>query len=135
MKSTLVLMVFLFSNITLAKEVTIEVGSIKADKGKVYVQVDTNPKAFKTASEEDAFFIGIFQVKKKTLTFKLNIPDKTKIAVSVFHDENNNQKMDTNLVGIPKEGIGFSNVRRITKAYDFDDLATDKDKILIEMNY
>jgi uncharacterized protein (DUF2141 family) len=28
-------------------------------------------------------------------------------AVSVFHDENANQKLDT-LVGIPKEGFGFS---------------------------
>lgn len=28
-------------------------------------------------------------------------------AVSVFHDENSNQKLDT-LVGIPKEGFGFS---------------------------
>ena len=28
-------------------------------------------------------------------------------AVSVFHDENNNRKLDT-LLGIPKEGFGFS---------------------------
>ncbi|TPV93528.1 MAG: DUF2141 domain-containing protein [Myxococcales bacterium FL481] len=30
-------------------------------------------------------------------------------AVSVIHDENDNRKLDTNLVGIPKEGIGASN--------------------------
>jgi uncharacterized protein (DUF2141 family) len=30
-------------------------------------------------------------------------------AVSVFHDENNNGKMDSNLFGIPKEGVGASN--------------------------
>jgi len=30
-------------------------------------------------------------------------------AVSVFHDENSNGKLDTNFVGIPREGIGASN--------------------------
>jgi uncharacterized protein (DUF2141 family) len=30
-------------------------------------------------------------------------------AVSVFHDENTNGKMDTNFVGIPREGVGASN--------------------------
>lgn len=30
-------------------------------------------------------------------------------AVSVFHDENSNGKMDTNFIGMPKEGVGSSN--------------------------
>jgi len=30
-------------------------------------------------------------------------------AVSVFHDENENQKLDKDFVGIPKEGYGASN--------------------------
>jgi uncharacterized protein (DUF2141 family) len=30
-------------------------------------------------------------------------------AISIMHDENNNGKLDTNIVGIPKEGFGFGN--------------------------
>lgn len=30
-------------------------------------------------------------------------------AVSIFHDENNNGKMDTNFMGIPREDYGCSN--------------------------
>src|ERR1700720_3661200 len=30
-------------------------------------------------------------------------------AVSVFHDENANGKLDRNLLGMPKEGVGASN--------------------------
>jgi uncharacterized protein (DUF2141 family) len=30
-------------------------------------------------------------------------------AISVFHDENSNGKLDTNFLGIPKEGVGASN--------------------------
>jgi uncharacterized protein (DUF2141 family) len=33
-------------------------------------------------------------------------------AVSVFHDENSNGKLDTNLMGIPREGVGASNGAR-----------------------
>jgi uncharacterized protein (DUF2141 family) len=30
-------------------------------------------------------------------------------AVSVFHDENMNEKLDKNFMGVPKEGYGASN--------------------------
>ena len=33
-------------------------------------------------------------------------------AVSVFHDENSNGKLDTNFMGIPREGVGASNGAR-----------------------
>ena len=33
-------------------------------------------------------------------------------AVSVFHDENSNGKLDTNIMGIPREGVGASNNAR-----------------------
>lgn len=34
-------------------------------------------------------------------------------AVAVLHDENENQKLDRNLLGIPTEGFGFSNNPRV----------------------
>ena len=30
-------------------------------------------------------------------------------AISVIHDSNRNEKLDTNFIGIPKEGFGFTN--------------------------
>jgi uncharacterized protein (DUF2141 family) len=30
-------------------------------------------------------------------------------AISAFHDENNDKKVNSNFIGIPKEGIGVSN--------------------------
>lgn len=30
-------------------------------------------------------------------------------AISVIHDSNRNEKLDTNFLGVPKEGFGFSN--------------------------
>lgn len=33
-------------------------------------------------------------------------------AIGVIHDENMNGELDTNLLGVPKEGYGFSNDAR-----------------------
>jgi uncharacterized protein (DUF2141 family) len=30
-------------------------------------------------------------------------------AIAVYHDENSNGKLDSNFIGIPREGVGFSN--------------------------
>jgi uncharacterized protein (DUF2141 family) len=38
----------------------------------------------------------------------LDIPPGT-YALAVIHDENRNGQLDTNRLGIPKEGYGFSN--------------------------
>jgi len=45
--------------------------------------------------------------KKSSVTFK-NLK-AGKYAVQFFHDENLNQKVDKNRIGIPKEAVGFSN--------------------------
>ena len=37
-----------------------------------------------------------------------NVPEGT-YAVSIFHDENENEKLDSNFIGIPKEDYGCSN--------------------------
>ncbi|NDB34326.1 MAG: DUF2141 domain-containing protein [Flavobacteriia bacterium] len=52
-------------------------------------------------------------------------------ALAVYHDENNNNKLDKNLFGAPTESYGFSNnVRPMFSAPTFDEckyyLASDK---------
>ena len=34
-------------------------------------------------------------------------------AIQAFHDENSNDKVDRNFLGVPKEGVGFSNDAKI----------------------
>jgi uncharacterized protein (DUF2141 family) len=38
-------------------------------------------------------------------------------AVLVYHDENNNGKLDTNALGMPKEGVGTSNKHQGIPSY------------------
>ena len=46
-------------------------------------------------------------------------------AVMVRHDENDNGKLDTNLVGMPVEGYGFSNNPRVLRKPTWDEAAFD----------
>lgn len=46
-------------------------------------------------------------------------------AVMVTHDENGNGKLDTNIVGMPTEGYGFSNNPRVMRKPTFDEAAFD----------
>jgi len=39
----------------------------------------------------------------------LNAPSEGDYAIAVYHDENDNKKLDRNFIGIPREGFGFSN--------------------------
>ena len=47
-------------------------------------------------------------------------------AANAFHDENDNGELDTNLIGIPTEGYGFTNDPRTTFGPpDFEDAAVN----------
>ena len=46
-------------------------------------------------------------------------------AVMVMHDENDNGKLDTNLVGMPVEGYGFSNNPRVMRKPTWDESRFD----------
>ncbi|NUO00517.1 MAG: DUF2141 domain-containing protein, partial [Saprospiraceae bacterium] len=64
---------------------------------------------------------------------------KGKYAVQLYHDENGNGKMDFNLLGIPKEGYGFSNDARgfmSEPAFEKQLFSLDQDRtIQIRLSY
>jgi uncharacterized protein (DUF2141 family) len=79
----------------------IEISGIKNNDGKIMLQFfDENKKVL---TQE------MSTIKDKTCTFNMKNLNPGKYAVRYFHDENLNRKMETNLVGKPTEGYGFSN--------------------------
>ena len=84
---------------------TIHFIGMESDKGAVFTALyNTENDFLKTSYKGDIITI----TNKKTTVVFNNIP-KGIYAVSAFHDENDNKKMDTNFLGIPKEPIGVSN--------------------------
>ena len=99
----------LFFSTTLAysqKEILLEVTNVPASIGKINVAV---------YNTEDSFlkFDGVYASKsvsavKGTTNLVLeNLPDG-EYAVALYYDENDNSKLDTNWIGIPKEKVAFS---------------------------
>ena len=59
---------------------------------------------------EDSVFIGkILPIRNNEVILKIDSLQHGNYAIKVFHDENSNQELDTNFIGIPTEEYGFSN--------------------------
>jgi uncharacterized protein (DUF2141 family) len=111
MKNTVLILIIIFSRIfsTSAQEnetfdLTVEVNGIKNNQGKIFIAIYDSEETF---LNKESGIIAEIKDKKSTGIFKGL--KKGTYAVSFFHDENNNQKMDTKIFGIPKEPYGFSN--------------------------
>lgn len=58
---------------------------------------------------EKAFLSGYVKTVGNTVEYTFTNIETGAYAVYIFHDEDNNKKLNTNFIGMPKEGIGFSN--------------------------
>lgn len=110
MKQILLAFAFLIKGITTstAQEtytLTINFTGMESDKGAVFVGIHDKKEDFLKKRFKEA--VVKVTDKKATIVFE-GLPEGT-YAVSAFHDENDNKKMDTNFIGIPKEPIGVSN--------------------------
>ena len=101
---------FLFSSFKPVAEegIKINVTNLRSNNGNVLVSLfkdgvgypDDATKAFRKTK------LSITE-KKASILFS-NLPSGV-YTVSILHDENDDQKMNKNGLGIPKEGYGFSN--------------------------
>lgn len=84
---------------------TIEISGLKSNKGTVITGIYNSQIGFlKKQYKSD---VSKIKNKKATIVFKnLTVGE---YAVSFIHDENKNNKMDTNFFGIPIEDYGCSN--------------------------
>ena len=86
---------------TAQSSITVDIVDLENDKGRVIV-------ALLDEHEEDYMDTSsVISNNKCTLIF--NDVKHGKYAVRFFHDENEDKELDTNFLGIPKEGFGFSN--------------------------
>ena len=86
---------------------TITFKGIEDIKGNLEIGLYKTAENFPDVGKDDISSIIPIKSKEFTYTFK-NVPIG-KYAVACFHDENRDGKHNTNIIGIPKEGYGFSN--------------------------
>ena len=103
----LITLIFLIPFFTMAQfDLTVTVENVASNDGKISVAVYNSSdgflefdKVFKAASEPSQ--------KGSTEVVLKDLPEGT-YAIAAFHDRNANGKLDTNMLGIPKEPLGFS---------------------------
>ena len=112
----LIILNFLFSNLIFSQEETtkfyitelrgdisleMEINNLESNKGPIYIRIlDEN---------ENPVIVGTSTVINYSSEISFDSISPGKYAIQFFHDENENQKMDFNLIGIPKEKFGSSN--------------------------
>lgn len=116
----------------------IEIQNLKSTIGKVSIGLYNKSENFPIISKEYRGAHLDIDSRTPYYTFK-KVPNGT-YAVSVFHDENSNDTLDKNFLGIPKEGYGFSkNAKATFSAPSFNDakfkISTQTKNIKIKMEY
>jgi uncharacterized protein (DUF2141 family) len=111
MKNKFFLIIFILCAIQTSKaqketfNLTVNISGLNSSDGNLLVGIYNKKESFLKKPIKSA----IVKVEsKKALVLFRNLP-KGIYAVSFVHDENDNKKMDTNFIGIPKEDYGCSN--------------------------
>ncbi|HMQ07027.1 MAG TPA: DUF2141 domain-containing protein [Saprospiraceae bacterium] len=86
---------------------SVELEDIKHETGKIFVAIYDNSLSFR--NENLVIRDTILPINKFTGRILFNNMPSGEYAVTLFHDVNDNGKLDTNILGIPKEPYGFSN--------------------------
>jgi uncharacterized protein (DUF2141 family) len=87
---------------------TVEAHNLDSDSGYVLLILFKGEEGFPSDAERAHAYTGeLVKGKKATLQFR-DLPSG-EYAIAALHDENSNGKMDTNMLGIPKEAYGASN--------------------------
>lgn len=89
-------------------DLTVEVRGMTKNTGKVFLALYNSKETFLKNTKGTSIGTKATVENKKAIA-KFKGLKKGEYAISIFHDENNNNKMDTRIFGIPKEPYGFSN--------------------------
>ena len=93
-----------------AADLEIKIKGLRSDKGLLRLAIFDLPNEFPRGDQIRSLNI---QAKSGNLiaVFKGMAPGI--YALAIHHDENKNKEMDTNFVGLPEEGYGFSNDAKV----------------------
>ena len=120
-------LLFIFLSLVFAKmetspaQLTVEITHLSKSGGTLRIALYKPGGKFGKTTPDYYKNIAIDQPGDRRVIFE--VPPGT-YAIAVYHDLNNNNKLDRNLIGYPKEPFGFSkNYRPTVAAPDFEDCA------------
>ena len=91
---------------TEATELTLSIIGLENSTGRVRVAIYNSADRFELGGER---FMGlVLPIVDQVASARISLPRGT-YGIKVFHDENQNEELDTFIFGIPAERYGFSN--------------------------
>ncbi|MBA6379444.1 MULTISPECIES: DUF2141 domain-containing protein [unclassified Colwellia] len=99
-------MILLLSQHAVAADLTVNISDIEQGKGHLLIALYASEEDYKI--DKASFYAKVKAKNGKEIAIFENVPDGD-YAIKMYQDENDNNKMDFNMMGIPKEGYGFSN--------------------------
>ncbi|MGB4654856.1 MAG: DUF2141 domain-containing protein [Bacteroidales bacterium] len=111
-------------------KVEINFTNLKNNDGVLFIALyESSPNRFNSSNL--TFKKGCAEINKdNTAKFVFENITPGKYAVAVLHDANNDGKMNSNVIGLPKEGFGFStNPKVLTRSPRMDEC-----EFLVEAN-
>ena len=97
-----------------AARIVVTIDGLHSAQGNVFVGLYASPAKFLQGNQSDAQRKVRASAGPITVAFD-NLPPGT-YAVGAFHDENGNDHLDTNFLGLPIEGYALSNGVRAVMA-------------------
>ncbi len=105
------------------QQLPVEVTNIGTAKGTIRAALYNNASDFSNWSNPVAYK-QVSPTASGTVRLQVPIPQSGKYALAIYHDLNNNNQLDVNALGIPKEPYAFSKTPESKwKAPTFDDVA------------
>lgn len=99
---------FSFAQTDNNQDVTVSISNLKSNNGKVFIAIYSSERSFLNKGFKS--LVTKIENNSCRIIFK-DIP-KGIYAISMYHDENDNDIMDSNFLGIPIEDYGCSNNAR-----------------------
>jgi uncharacterized protein (DUF2141 family) len=84
------------------------VHNIRSHSGQIGFCLFNSKEGFPNHPEK-AMILAFVKVVADSVEYTFKNIQLGTYAISAFHDENNDKKVNSNFIGIPKEGIGVSN--------------------------
>ncbi len=112
MKFPVLFLLLCAPSLVLAVDISFKVENLRSNKGQVFVGIYDSPDTFPSG---DGYVAYCFN-KEKIVDGRVSVTCSVEpgyYAAAMYHDENENMDFDTNFVGIPKEGYGFTNNPKI----------------------
>ena len=106
------------------KNITIEVTNIVINGGTVYIGIFSTAESFR---REEPEFLFELEAVNTTMIQELSLPNG-EYVITAMQDANYNKKLDSGLLGIPRELIGISNYN----GRGFPSRNFDRQKILVD---